>query len=189
MGKRKTPSSKFKMGMLGCVDCKQERYAKIYYGRKLPIRCLSCSRKATKYLLHGEYGTPLHRKFQGMHARCVQTSALPCYIGKSVCREWKERGVGYLNFKAWALANGYRDELSLDRIDNSKGYSPDNCRWVTDLEQQRNRTSVKLTMELANKIRETYALGGISHVGLGKMFGVTPSNIYMVTNNRIWTKE
>ena len=37
------------------------------------------------------------------------------------------------------MANGYRNELTIDRIDNKKGYSPDNCRWVTMAEQLRNR--------------------------------------------------
>lgn len=48
---------------------------------------------------------------------------------------------GFLAFKEWALANGYKSNLTLDRIDNSKGYSPDNCRWVTPKTQNNNRRS------------------------------------------------
>ena len=49
-------------------------------------------------------------------------------------------------FVSWALANGYRDGLSIDRMDNDKGYSPQNCRWVDSKTQQRNRRSrVELT--------------------------------------------
>ena len=48
---------------------------------------------------------------------------------------------GFLAFKKWALENGYSDELSIDRIDNNKGYSPDNCRWVTRKVQNRNKRS------------------------------------------------
>ena len=54
-----------------------------------------------------------------------------CYI----CDEWLD----FTNFYRWAMANGYRKELTIDRIDNEKGYSPDNCRWVTIVEQLRNR--------------------------------------------------
>lgn len=39
------------------------------------------------------------------------------------------------------MNNGYSEELTIDRIDNSKGYSPDNCRWATNTEQQRNKTT------------------------------------------------
>lgn len=48
---------------------------------------------------------------------------------------WSDYGA-FLN---WALANGYKSELTIDRIDNDKGYSPENCRWTTLKQQQQNR--------------------------------------------------
>ena len=56
--------------------------------------------------------------------------------GITICEEWNT----YSNFETWALANGYRDDLTLDRIDNSKGYSPDNCRYVDRKTQANNRS-------------------------------------------------
>lgn len=53
----------------------------------------------------------------------------------SVCEDWMK----YENFKNWAEQNGYSEELSIDRIDGSKGYSPENCRWVSMKVQQNNR--------------------------------------------------
>lgn len=47
-------------------------------------------------------------------------------------------------FRDWALANGYQDDLTIDRIDNSQGYSPENCRWTTQKEQQNNRRDNRL---------------------------------------------
>ena len=60
--------------------------------------------------------------------------------GIRVCEEW----YNFRTFMEWAYANGYdkdakRGECTIDRIDNSKGYSPDNCRWVTLAENLRNR--------------------------------------------------
>jgi len=56
--------------------------------------------------------------------------------GITVCDEWKN---SFDAFRDWALANGYDDSLSLDRIDNDKGYSPDNCRWANRVVQCRNK--------------------------------------------------
>ena len=83
-----------------------------------------------------------------MRQRCNNPNrdAYKLYGGKGVrvCDEWCD----YENFKAWALDNGYQDNLSIDRIDPSKGYSPDNCRWITASENtaraNKNHTSRKL---------------------------------------------
>lgn len=58
------------------------------------------------------------------------------YRGITMCDEWKDSFVSFYN---WAVSNGYRDDLFIDRIDNDKGYSPDNCRWATRKQQMLNR--------------------------------------------------
>lgn len=58
--------------------------------------------------------------------------------GITICDEWE---ASFEVFRDWAVSNGYSDELTLDRIDNDKGYCPSNCRWATRKQQTDNRRS------------------------------------------------
>jgi len=49
-------------------------------------------------------------------------------VGITVCEEWRD---DFLAFKAWALTHGFSSELTIDRVDPTKGYAPENCRWIT----------------------------------------------------------
>lgn len=82
----------------------------------------------------------LYRIWRCIHFRCYQKShkAWERYGGRgiTVCDQWSS---DYGAFMRWALSNGYADDLTIDRIDNDLGYFPENCRWVTMTQQQRNR--------------------------------------------------
>ena len=56
--------------------------------------------------------------------------------GIRLCQEWEN---DFRSFSEWALKSGYSDELTIDRVDNSEGYSPENCRWVTHNDQAKNK--------------------------------------------------
>lgn len=74
----------------------------------------------------------LYRIWHGMKQRCYNPNAkgYQWYGGKgiAVCNEWRSC---FFTFQSWALDNGYADNLTIDRINSSKGYCPDNCRWLT----------------------------------------------------------
>ncbi len=89
---------------------------------------------------HGFRGTRLYNAWRGMKDRCYNKTHISYYdYGKrniGVCDEWKN---SFKAFADWSLANGYREDLTLDRINNYKGYSPDNCRWTTQEIQSKNK--------------------------------------------------
>lgn len=91
--------------------------------------------------------------WQGMKGRCYNPhdARYDRYGGRGikVCEEWREN---FSAFYDWALANGYSDDLTIDRIDNDKDYTPENCRWADTKTQSRNRASnIKITIGNATK--------------------------------------
>ena len=95
-------------------------------------------------LKHGMSTTKIYRIWCGMKRRCNSKNDR-AYInygarGIKVCDEWNN---SFELFYRWAINNGYKEGLTIERIDNDKGYTPDNCKWATMEEQGHNKRNNK----------------------------------------------
>ena len=93
---------------------------------------------------HGGSKTKLHPIWRQLRYRCNcktnQAYANYGARGITVCAEWND---SFFEFKKWALENGYKEGLTIERIDNDLGYSPNNCIFTTYKENNRNQRSSK----------------------------------------------
>lgn len=127
-------------------DCGTVRNVGLNHLRRGTSKSCSCSTGRPRALRtigaekHGASNTKLYAVRVSMIQRCTNPAdkAYHHYGGRgiSVCEDWIR---SFKAFQDWALSNGYQDDLEIDRVDVNGNYSPDNCRFVTCKENQRNR--------------------------------------------------
>jgi len=119
----------------------------LIHGYTSSCGCLARDLLTERNTKHGMSWHPLYIVWKGIKARCQNPNDLGYknYGGRGicVCDEWQE----FAPFMEWALANGYKQGLDLDRRNNDGDYSPDNCRFVTRTVNNRNkRTNRRVTI-------------------------------------------
>ena len=140
-----TESSKQKVryGIYKCGFCGEQFRTQINNVKNGNTKSCGCHKKRTTsetHKTHGLRNTRLYKIWTNMKNRTLNPKykKYEDYGGRgiAICEEWKN---DFMSFHDWAMSNGYSDELSIDRIDNDGGYSPDNCRWTTQTIQNRNQ--------------------------------------------------
>lgn len=122
-------------------------------GHTKSCSCLKNEKLIKRTKTHGLTDTRMFRIWRGVKTRCYNINHKDYkYYGErgiTVCDEWLN---DFKSFYDWSMSNGYEDYLTLDRIDNDKGYSPQNCRWATMTEQANNKRPRKRVIPIAHTL-------------------------------------
>lgn len=125
--------------MCGCGKTTTPRIGELFRGTTKSCGCLGAEVRVRAHLKHGHKGKRIYQTWTDMRHRCFnqERSSYKYYgaRGITVCEEWLK----YLSFYKWAMSHGYKDNLSIERVDNNLGYSPDNCIFIPRSKQSSNR--------------------------------------------------
>jgi hypothetical protein len=152
IAKRNVGKSKWGSLLWLCkCDCGKDHTVasgKLIQGKSRSCGCYANDLHVAQLIQHGITVGGKPRTFiiwNGIKSRCLNPKSIgyKSYGGRgiTICDQW----LSFEAFHNWAINNGYQDGLTIDRIDNNKGYSPDNCKWTTARDNKvRQRKSIMI---------------------------------------------
>jgi len=159
------PTDKSWLCQCSCGTIKEVRGNHLVSGES--TGCHRCH--GNKNIKHGMSSHPLQHVYESMKARCLYTKNIGYknYGGRgiTVCGEWANNSSA---FYQWAIQNGWKSGLEIDRIDVNGNYEPQNCRFVTAVEQQNNRrNNVRIMIDgIVHTIAEWARIAGLNYYAL-----------------------
>lgn len=164
-----------------CPICLNEKITQLSNGK----RDKTCGCVLTPVNTITEKKRRLYECWANMKTRCKNPNYKKSHRynrrGIKLYQEWER----FIPFQEWALKNGYKDNLTIDRIDNDGDYCPENCRWVSNKENHRNSSQVKINIDKANDIRILYKKG-VSTFELSKVYLISQTQIYNIIRDKQW---
>lgn len=164
-----------------CIKCGKEYEHNYFSFKQIRVSCFCKDEiKKTKEWVR------IRKIFLGMVYRChdENSSKYHNYGGRGieVCAEWKN---DKRMFYDWSMLNGYKDHLTIDRINNDLGYGPENCRWITMTDQGRNKRdimSIEKVREIKNLLRAR-----LTHNEIARITNISHHAISCISKGSSWS--